>query len=421
VNLRAHGSSLSLRRRRLTLAALIGFAALAAALVGLLAFFATRAEAVPDSYGWQVGCRYSHVNQDDAIVFPSQPGFSHQHMYFGSNGVDAFTNYQSLRGSPTTCAIGEDTSGYWTPTLLVNGVPQKPTAGQFYYRARTNPEDVQPFPPGLRIVAGDAKATGPQSDQVVDWGCNTDSTLTGHTAPINCSGSSYQMVHVYFPDCWNGVDLDSPDHKSHMAYSGPGGPDGYYKCPAGYPVPLPHMRFKITWPTVKSAAGISLSSGPYYTLHGDFFNGWEQGKLAQMTRDCINAVEDCGTFLNSGSAPATPPIPLPVMPKMPPPSPPATGGSSPPATTPAPPGAGAGHGPHKAKKKAAKKAKCRPVAKKGAAARAKAARAKAARAKAARAKVKHATTKKAVKPKAVRRCTAKKQVAKRSAKKVARR
>jgi len=70
VNLRAHGSSLSLRRRRLTLAALIALAALAAALVGLMAFFAARAEAVPDSYGWQVGCRYSHVNQDDAIVWP---------------------------------------------------------------------------------------------------------------------------------------------------------------------------------------------------------------------------------------------------------------------------------------------------------------------------------------------------------------
>jgi hypothetical protein len=198
-----------------------------------------------------------------------------------------------------------------------------------------------------------------------------------------------------------------------MAYSGPGGPDGYYKCPAGYPVPLPAMRFKITWPTVKSAAGISLSSGPYYTLHGDFFNGWEPNKLAQMTRDCINAVEDCGTFLNSGDGPATPPIPLPVMPKMAPPAAPTSGGSPPPATT-APPttGTGAGHGPHKAKKKAAKKAKkCRPAARSKAATRAKAQRTRA----------KHATARKAtVKRKAVR-CTAKKQVAKRSAKKAARR
>ena len=25
-------------------------------------------------------------------------------------------------------------------------------------------------------------------------------------------------AQVFFPSCWNGVDLDSADHKSHMAY-----------------------------------------------------------------------------------------------------------------------------------------------------------------------------------------------------------
>jgi hypothetical protein len=30
---------------------------------------------------------------------------------------------------------------------------------------------------------------------------------------------SLLQLDVIFPDCWDGRHLDSPDHKSHMAYS----------------------------------------------------------------------------------------------------------------------------------------------------------------------------------------------------------
>jgi hypothetical protein len=33
-----------------------------------------------------------------------------------------------------------------------------------------------------------------------------------------CPGSSYLSAKITFPGCWDGKNLDSPDHRSHMAY-----------------------------------------------------------------------------------------------------------------------------------------------------------------------------------------------------------
>ena len=43
------------------------------------------------------------------------------------------------------------------------------------------------------------------------------------------------VMSIMFPQCWDGVNLDSPNHKSHMAY-GAGWPDK--GCPSTHPVPL---------------------------------------------------------------------------------------------------------------------------------------------------------------------------------------
>jgi hypothetical protein len=49
---------------------------------------------------------------------------------------------------------------------------------------------------------------------------------------------------VIFPSCWDGVNLDSPDHQSHVAYS-PGsealGGLAGDKCPEGFPVRIPQV------------------------------------------------------------------------------------------------------------------------------------------------------------------------------------
>jgi hypothetical protein len=42
-------------------------------------------------------------------------------------------------------------------------------------------------------------------------------------------------------DCWNGVDVDSPNHRSHVAYGN--GPS----CPSTYPKRIPQITFETIW------------------------------------------------------------------------------------------------------------------------------------------------------------------------------
>jgi hypothetical protein len=55
-----------------------------------------------------------------------------------------------------------------------------------------------------------------------------------------------------FRSCWDGVNLDSPNHKSHVAYSinngGAGGTaNGGGECPSSHPVKLPQIMYEIMW------------------------------------------------------------------------------------------------------------------------------------------------------------------------------
>ncbi|MEI6403953.1 MAG: hypothetical protein WCP59_17400, partial [Actinomycetota bacterium] len=36
-----------------------------------------------------VECGFSHAGTDDPIVYPGQPGASHEHVFFGNTGTDA--------------------------------------------------------------------------------------------------------------------------------------------------------------------------------------------------------------------------------------------------------------------------------------------------------------------------------------------
>ena len=94
-------------------------------------------------------------------------------------------------------------------------------------------------------------------------------------------------IHINFPDCWNGKDLDSADHKSHLAYHGPKG-----VCPAGYPVPIPRVRVNVHYPTT-GGPGVALASGGSYSGHADFFNAWNAKELRRLVRVCINAGRQC--------------------------------------------------------------------------------------------------------------------------------
>jgi hypothetical protein len=53
-------------------------------------------------------------------------------------------------------------------------------------------------------------------------------------------------AELFFPSCWNGKDLDTADHMSHMAYPSTV-QDG--TCPPGFPVRLPSLFFETIFDT----------------------------------------------------------------------------------------------------------------------------------------------------------------------------
>ncbi|MEU8386460.1 DUF1996 domain-containing protein [Streptosporangium sp. NPDC048865] len=238
-------------------------------------------------------CPFSHRLPDDPIIFPNMPGASHMHSFFGSTTTNANTTLASLQSSPTNCNPRTDLSSYWVPTFYNGNTPVEPTITTFYYLGEGVRSDIvartQPLPLGLRIVAGNAKATTPNDPTSnARWSC----LHAGHVPPskdfVNCPAGTMIESYLDFPQCWNGRDLDSADHKSHMAYP------VNQACPASHPVPVPKLRQVLRYPVSGNPANFRLASGPGYTMHGDFFNAWPVAEMERRVRDCIRPVIKCG-------------------------------------------------------------------------------------------------------------------------------
>ena len=60
-----------------------------------------------------------------------------------------------------------------------------PTVAQIYYRRKTI-RHVEAFPPGFRMIAGDAKATSPQPLRVTFWNCGVGGGVTPTSTVPTC-------------------------------------------------------------------------------------------------------------------------------------------------------------------------------------------------------------------------------------------
>jgi hypothetical protein len=233
-------------------------------------------------------CRFSHQGPDDPIVFPGKPGASHLHTFVGNRTTNASSTFGSLRSGGTTCLRSDDTAAYWVPALYEGTSLVLPQAATIYYR-RASLTPVNPFPNGLRVIAGDAAATTPQGMGVTFWSCGAGSGVAPSSTVPTCPAQrgSFLRLHVRFPSCWDGRRLDSPDHKSHMAYALRG------RCPSTHPVPVPAIAQIYRYPT-RGGEGFSLASGGQWSAHADFFNAWNPGALRRLVDGCLNALVHCG-------------------------------------------------------------------------------------------------------------------------------
>jgi Domain of unknown function (DUF1996) len=132
---------------------------------------------------FNVLCSADHFAADDPIVFPGQPGASHMHTFYGNTSTNAASTLSSLSAaSPSSCGRGMgtgDLSAYWVPSLMkknadkTNSVVKSDQTNVVYYRRAGGGmgPGVQPFPAGLRMIAGNSKASSDQSLSIVQWDC----------------------------------------------------------------------------------------------------------------------------------------------------------------------------------------------------------------------------------------------------------
>lgn len=265
----------------------------ALALLVALAPAATAHHVNEGNVRFKVTCDYSHSGRIDPIVFPGQSPAGHRHDFFGNVGVNAnTTTYAQLRASTTNCNNLLDEAAYWAPSMRSGSNPfLVPTGMTVYYRLGEKHAPITPYPAGLKVIAGDLHETpGVQNGTHFGYKCEGDQSngLGQHTPPATCPGNEF-IATVEFPDCWDGVNLDSANHRSHMAYSIAQEPANV--CPSTHPVPVPEATYFIHY--ITSLRPITLTSGGTDSLHADLFNGWDEVELARLVDECLNAYVRC--------------------------------------------------------------------------------------------------------------------------------
>lgn len=281
---------------------------------------------VQGSAVFQVKCAWSHTSNNDPIVYPGVEGASHQHEFFGAKSVDHDVTVAEMQAGDTSCdektdgspstaqeAESSDDAGYWIPTLTYRSTDGQtyrvdPTLLDAYYWRGGKHGNLSSIPVGLKMIAGDPNATSanPQSTQRVRWKCTEDDG-PGQGSNVNnipvCSTGWSPTLTLEFPDCWDGVNLDSADHRSHVTYSTKARGASAFTCPSTHPVAMPLLQMTFHWFDFRNtgsydgktviADSAELSSHGQYNAHGDFVNGWEPGRLKWLVTNCVNANRNC--------------------------------------------------------------------------------------------------------------------------------
>lgn len=249
---------------------------------------------------FRIFCQASHMSNDDPIVYPNQQGASHHHTFFGNTSVDYKTNPGTIGNmGNSTCKGGiMNRSGYWVPSMIDTST-NKPIAPEYvivYYKTDA-PSKVTVPPKGLRMIAGNSKSIVPQKEGLVRFTCNEDYNTRKLNIPACKKGDTVESL-LSFPNCWDGKNLDSPDHKSHMAYS-----NG--TCPTTHPVRIPEITFNLRY-LANTDAGTRnwrLASDNYAggtggnSWHGDWMNGWDETFLTGIVNNCLKKAVDCHAHL----------------------------------------------------------------------------------------------------------------------------
>ncbi|MFJ4523491.1 DUF1996 domain-containing protein [Streptomyces sp. NPDC088810] len=259
-------------------------------------------------------------NSDNVIVAPGvSNGAHHFHDYVGNQANNAFASDEDLARAGTSCADQGDKSSYYWPVLrLQNGTQERDAgapgggtegnAGQIVTPKQVtltfvgNPRgEVTAMPRLLRIITGDAKAfvNGPGNANA-SWSCTGyEDRQLKDKYPLCPPGSD--VVRTFrFQSCWDGRNIDSANHRTHVAFTAVDG-----SCPAGFR-PIPQLVQRIVYDVDAPSLADGGRTVPLFAVdsfpeqlhkpvtdHGDFINVFDEDLMREMV-DCINAGRTCG-------------------------------------------------------------------------------------------------------------------------------
>jgi len=270
---------------------------------------------------FRVKCEFSHFAFDDPIVHPNQPGKAHLHMFFGNTNANAYSTFDSLLNTGTGTCNGEDLNrtAYWVPAMLDSqGNALIPDQIMVYYkndnfRLQGANELVSPFPDNLRMIAGNASATTPQTGFTGEWraqptisfSCGPAYRSNGRRQALipDCSGQGNQLeMQIAFPQCVNLAAGTYRADQSHMSYS----EGGYYgaACPDSHPTDVSSIMYRIFFRPDEyggSLTNLHLSSDVKAdrilpggtTSHADWFGAWHPETMDMWVENCNNTQADC--------------------------------------------------------------------------------------------------------------------------------
>ncbi|MFE9030612.1 DUF1996 domain-containing protein [Streptomyces iakyrus] len=269
-------------------------------------------------------------NSDNIIAAPGVTnGAHHFHDYVGNQANNAFASDEDLANAETSCDDqGDKSSYYWPVVRLQNGTQEqdanKPGGGiegnageivtpkQVTLTFVGNPrEKVTAMPRLLRIITGDAKSfvNGPANANA-SWSCTGfEDRQLKDKYPLCPQGSD--VVRTFkFQSCWDGRNIDSANHRTHVAFA-----DAAGNCPSGFR-PIPQLVQRIVYDIDAPSLNDGGRTTPLFAVdsfpeqlhkpgtdHGDFINIFDEDLMGEMV-DCINDGRTCGAGAGGGQDPA---------------------------------------------------------------------------------------------------------------------